>query len=91
MDETMKGVKEGKGLPPLDDRKTLNLAMNYGDDPLEIKGVRTRPTFKQKVILEAFIKTGYEQYTHMFKTVEIELPDDGIEWHVAGEAYGGWE
>lgn len=50
---------------------------------------RILPTFKRKIVLEAYIQTGYDQYTHMFKTVEIELPDDGIDWHVAGEIYGG--
>lgn len=50
---------------------------------------RTLATFKRKVVLEAYVRTSYEQYTHMFKTVVIELPDDGIDWHVAGEVCGG--
>ena len=38
-----------------------------------------------KVVLTAFVQTSYEDYTHVFKTVEIEIPDDGKEWHVCGE------
>lgn len=38
-----------------------------------------------EVVLTAFVQTSYEDYTHMFKTVEIEIPDDGKEWHVCGE------
>lgn len=38
-----------------------------------------------KVVLSAFAQTSYEDYTHMFKTVEIQIPDDGKEWHVCGE------
>ena len=40
---------------------------------------------KIKVVLEAFVQTIYETYTHKYKTVDIEIPDDGNEWHVAGE------
>ena len=35
MDSVMQMIKEGKGLLPLDERKTFNLAMNYGDDILK--------------------------------------------------------
>lgn len=42
-----------------------------------------------KVVLQAYTQTAQEQYTHMFKTVEVELPDDGNEWHVAGEEWNG--
>ena len=86
MDETMKRIKEGKGLLPLDEHKTLNPAMQM-DSSVVNKCMRTIPTFKRKLVLEAYIQTSYDQYTHVFKTVEIELPDDGIDWHVAGEAY----
>lgn len=86
MDEVMKRIKEGKGLPPLDERKTLNLAMQM-DSPVVNKCTRTVPTFKRKIVLEAYVQTSYDQYTHMFKTVEIELPDNGIDWHVVGEVY----
>lgn len=40
---------------------------------------------KIKVVLTAYVQTSYEDYTHKFKTVEIEIPDDGESWHVAGE------
>ena len=40
---------------------------------------------KITVVLEAFVQTSYETYTHKYKTVDIEIPDDGNEWHVAGE------
>jgi hypothetical protein len=46
---------------------------------------------KRTVILEAYVQTSYEQYTHMYKHVEIEFPDDGNDWHVAGEVYEGNE
>lgn len=42
-------------------------------------------TKKIKVVLMAYVQTSYEDYTHQFKTVEIEIPDDGENWHVAGE------
>ena len=34
---------------------------------------------------ESFVQTSYETYTHKYRTVDIEIPDDGNEWHVAGE------
>ncbi len=42
-------------------------------------------TKKIKVVLTAYVQTSYEDYTHLFKTVEIEIPDDGEHWHVVGE------
>lgn len=44
-------------------------------------------TKKIKVVLTAYVQTSYENYTHKFKTVEIEIPDDGENWHVAGEVW----
>lgn len=40
---------------------------------------------KKTVVLEAYVQTSYDTYSHIFKTVEIEIPDDGNEWHVCGE------
>ena len=40
---------------------------------------------KKKVALEAHVQTSYDTYSHIFRTVEIEIPDDGKEWHVCGE------
>ena len=40
---------------------------------------------KITVVLEAFVQTSYKTYTHKYRTVDIEVPDDGSEWHVAGE------
>lgn len=40
---------------------------------------------KITVVLESFVQTSYETYTHKYRTVDIEIPDDGNEWHVAGE------
>ena len=62
-------------------KNTANLAMNYGDEPKDIEVIRR----KRKVVLEAYVQTGYEQYTRMYKYVEIEFPDDGNDWHVVGE------
>ena len=42
-------------------------------------------TKKLKVVLTAYKQTSYADYTHIFKTVEIEIPIDGLDWHVAGE------
>lgn len=42
-------------------------------------------TKKLKVVLTAYKQTSYADYTHVFKTVEIEIPIDGLDWHVAGE------
>lgn len=40
---------------------------------------------KITVVLTAFVQTSYEDYTHQFKNVIIEIPDDGNQWHVCGE------
>lgn len=40
---------------------------------------------KKKIVLEAYVQTSYDTYSHMFKTVEIEIPNDGNEWRVCGE------
>lgn len=32
-----------------------------------------------KVVLHTYAQTAYEQYTHVFKTAEVEIPDDGHE------------
>ena len=40
---------------------------------------------KITVMLESFIQTSYDAYTHFYKAVPIEIPEDGIEWHVCGE------
>lgn len=43
---------------------------------------------KIKVILTCLKQTFYEDYTHIFKQVEIEVPyNEGEEWHVCGEEY----
>lgn len=42
-------------------------------------------TIKKTVVLEAYVQTSYDSYSHIFKTVEIEMPDDGADWHVCGE------
>ena len=42
-------------------------------------------TKKLNVVLTAYKQTSYADYTHIFKTVEIEIPIDGLDWHVAGE------
>lgn len=42
-------------------------------------------TIKKIVVLEAYVQTSYDTYSHIFKTVEIEIPDDGNDWHVSGE------
>lgn len=42
-------------------------------------------TKKLKVVLTAYKQTSYADYTHIFKSVEIEIPIDGLDWHVAGE------
>ena len=47
--------------------------------------MRMRKTIKKTVVLEAYVQTSYDSYTHIFKTVEIEIPDDEIDWHVCGE------
>ena len=40
---------------------------------------------KKKVVLETYVQVSYDSFSHVFKTVEIEIPDDGNEWHVCGE------
>lgn len=49
---------------------------------------------KINVVLTAYKQTSYEEYTHVleythvFKTVSVDIPDDGLDWHVAGEMEG---
>ena len=43
---------------------------------------------KKKVVLEAYVQTSYDTFSHIFRTVEIEIPDDGNNWHVCGEMGG---
>ena len=38
-----------------------------------------------KVVLTAYKQTSQEDFTHVFKTVEIKIPTDGLDWHVVGE------
>ena len=40
---------------------------------------------KITVMLESYVQTSYDAYTHFYKAVPIEIPEDGIEWHVCGE------
>ena len=40
---------------------------------------------KITVMLECYVQTSYDAYTHFYKAVPIEIPEDGIEWHVCGE------
>ena len=40
---------------------------------------------KITVMLESYIQTSYDAYAHFYKAVPIEIPEDGIEWHVCGE------
>lgn len=40
---------------------------------------------KKTVVLEAYVRTSYDTYSHIFQTIEIEIPDDGKNWHVCGE------
>lgn len=42
-------------------------------------------TIKKTVVLESYVQTSYDSYSHIFKTVEIEITDDGSEWSVCGE------
>lgn len=42
-------------------------------------------TVKKSDVLEAYVQTSYDTYSHIFKTVEIEILDDGKDWHVCGE------
>ena len=42
-------------------------------------------TIKKTVVLEAYVQTSYDTYSHIFQVVEIEIPDDEIDWHVCGE------
>ena len=46
-------------------------------------------TIKKTVVLEAYVQTSYDSYSHIFKTVEIEMPEDGNAWHVCGEMEEG--
>lgn len=50
-----------------------------------MKEIKTK---KIKVIITCYKQTSYEDYTHFFRSVEIEIPyEKGEEWHVCGEEY----
>lgn len=49
----------------------------------------TEKMIKKKVVLEAYVQTSYDTFSHIFRMVEIEIPDDGNNWHVCGEMEGG--
>ena len=60
--------------------------MKSGGNPANQGGLIM--TKKIKVVLTCFKQTSYEDYTHFFKTVEIEVPcQEGEDWHVCGEEY----
>lgn len=48
----------------------------------------TEKMIKKKVVLEAYVQTSYDTFSHIFRMVEIEIPDDGNDWHVCGEMEG---
>ena len=56
----------------------------YYETPGGVK-MTAQKMIKKKVVLEAHVQTSYDTYSHIFRTVEIEIPDDGKEWHVCGE------
>lgn len=37
------------------------------------------------VVLSSRRKIGENAYTQVFRTIPVEIPDDGEDWHVAGE------
>lgn len=45
----------------------------------------TRDSKTIKVVLTAYKQTSQEDFTHVFKTVEVKVPNDGLDWHVVGE------
>ena len=45
----------------------------------------TEKMIKKKVVLEAYVQTSYDTFSHIFRMVEIEIPDDGNNWHSAAE------
>ena len=48
--------------------------------------VKASGTRKIYVVLQSYQQVDYESYVHKYKTVSVEIPDDGQEWHVAGES-----
>lgn len=51
------------------------------------KDGKMNKTRKIGVVLVTPHQTGANTYTDVFRTVEIEIPNDGNDWHVAGEDY----
>ena len=56
---------------------------NHYDQPMK------ELPMKINVVLTAYKQTSYEEYTHVFKTVSVNIPEDGLDWHVAGEMESG--
>lgn len=41
---------------------------------------------KKTVVLETYVQTSYEQYTHEYMTIEIDISNDEYhDWHIVGE------
>ncbi len=65
-----------------DDADALNLAITLLETQFEKE---RHASVEIDVVLTATVETSYEEYTHVYRTVPIQILDDGHEWHVAGE------
>lgn len=65
-----------------DDVEALNLAITLLETQFEKE---RHASVEIGVVLAATVETNYEEYTHVYKTVPIQILNDGHEWHVAGE------
>lgn len=65
-----------------DDVEALNMAITLLETQFEKE---RHASVEIDVVLTATVETSYEEYTHVYRTVPIQILDDGHEWHVAGE------
>lgn len=40
---------------------------------------------KTKVVLQGYIQTGEHSFSNVYKTIDVVVPYDGMEWFVVGE------
>lgn len=77
----------------MSDKNIIKIAQYLDIDPrilidvdAELKFIPANDQFKQiGIVLKACIPIGNDDYTNVFRTVYINVPDDGLNWRVVGE------
>ena len=87
---TVSRYLSGKRMPNAADLPTIATAVGTSCDYLlgmsEMQKQKTTNTKTIKVVLSTCYQIGETEYTQIYKTVPLSIPDDKCNWHVAGEA-----